>query len=153
MSLATQRTLVIFSVALNIGFIIIAIYHYYLHAGSPSERYEKKITAIVRELNLPESKEAELKTYLTGFWDNAAKLREHLWESRLKVLPVLAQPGPLDRDQLKKLIWDTGRLSLKKQTLFEDYAIEVYQILGDEKATYFFGRLLENRNSTSRGHG
>ncbi len=153
MNPATKRILIIFSVALNIGFIIMAAYHSFQGPVSKHDRRWEELMAVVRKLELPESKQSQAKAAMARFRDQLTGINQQIDQAREDVMVFLAQAGPLDKSRLHQLLEVTNDLYWKKQMMFESHAIEMVQVLGDRDGARFFRSLVELKKSKHHGHG
>ncbi len=153
MNPATKRILIIFSVALNIGFIIMAVFHSFQDTVSKHDRHWEELMTVVRELELPESKQSQAKAAMARFRDQLTGINQQLDQAREDVMVFLTQNGPLDKRRLHQLLEVTHDLYGEKQMMFESHAIEIYRVLGDRDGARFFRSLVELKKSKHHGHG
>lgn len=150
MKLVHKRIFVLFSVALNIGCVLMAV----ILAYNPSMLYKKRphkvMTDIVQRLNLPEEEESAVMGSVQLFRDTLHSHDKDLKEARVAVLRLLATPGPLDPARLHDLLQVANLQEKQKNQIFENHAIELRNRLGDEKGALFYSYLLERLESEGR---
>ncbi len=144
MTLLHKRILVLFSFALNIGFIITAIIMVHHHSISPKERSWMEMINIIHQLNLSQEKEAAALDMTGKFKVVIDKYHKDIKQAHKNILFMLAKTEVLNQSQLHKLI-ETARLQEKnKNKAFEDHVLELREQLGNEKGALFFSLLLEH---------
>jgi hypothetical protein len=135
-----------FSVALNIGFVIMAITMIHHHSKSFHERSWLDIVGIVHRLELPATKEGAVLDTITKFRVTAEKNDQDLKIAHRNIILLLARTGPLDRDQLHQLIETADHQEKRKNEAFESHVFELRNQLGNEKGPLFFSFLLKHLN-------
>jgi len=154
MKLTYKRILILFSVALNIGFLIMALFQAYQHTIYPKEQQRwKELMIIVRELNLPDAKAARAMETIARFRERMDSIETELKQARMEVLDLLAQTGPIDKERLHSLVQAAEMFSQKKRSMFEAHVIELRQVLGNGDGARFFIRLKEHIESKHAAHG
>lgn len=152
MKLVHKRIFVMFSVALNIGCVLMAVTLAYNPSMLHKKRPHEDITDIVQRLNLPEEEESAVIDSVQLFRDTLHSHDKDLKEARAAVLRLLATPGPLDPARLHVLVQATNLQEEQKNQIFENHAIELRNRLGDEKGGLFYSYLLERLESEDRPH-
>lgn len=147
MKLVYKRILIFFSVALNIGFLATALYHSVDNTLPRKERRWQDLMAIVQDLNLPSEKAAEVTTLMAGFRDRIDALDKESRQTRMAAMDLMAAPGPLDRDELQRLMQSSQQQTLQKKEMFEAHVLQVREVLGDDKGAAFFQRLRDHIRS------
>ncbi len=144
MKLIYKRTLIFFSVALNIGFLVMALFHTLDRTMTGDERRWEELTTIVRELNLTEAESERIIEIMADFRKEVSTLDETDKTARMEALDCLTRPEPLDRDHLHERMQVSTQLSRKKQELFESHVLIMRRELGNEKGAEFFSRVREH---------
>lgn len=147
MKLVHKRILIFFSVALNLGFLAMALYHNVDRVLPKPERRWQELMTIVEGLDLSSGKTAEVIELMAGFRKEMEALDRDNRGARIRIMDMAARPGPLDREQLHRLIQASGRYSLRKKEMFEAHIIRMRRVLGDEKGAEFFSRLRDHIRS------
>ncbi len=154
MNTAFKRILIIFSVALNIGFVVMAACHHFGILPEPrDERHWKELMRIVEEMTLPKAQETELLKSMTEFKKKVEIVNRQIRQAKEDSLIFLSKALPLDEHLLHGRFEKTNRLYRERQTLFESHIVRLHQILGEEKSVYFFRRILENKKSDPSDRG
>jgi hypothetical protein len=148
--LVYKRIFVMFSVALNIGFVLVAVTLAYNPSMLFKKRAHRVITDIVQRLNLSEEQESAVLESVRHFRDTLHSHDKDLKKARADVLRLLATPGPLDPARLHALVQATNLQEEQKNHIFENHAIELRNRLGDEKGALFYSYLLERLESEDR---
>lgn len=142
MKLSHKRILILFSVALNVGFVIMAVVMMIHHPTSFHNRSKRAMLGIVQQLNLPEDRE---QTVLAAIQDFRTTIDQHeaaLKQARGDIVRYLSRKGPVDKQQLHGLIETAEIQEKQKSRAFEAHVIDLRKQLGDEQGAQFFSLLL-----------
>lgn len=142
MTLFQKRLLTLFSVALNIGFVIMATVMILNHPPSRHERTAREVIEIVERLDLPAAKEEAIVEEISRFRETMNDHDHDLKTARRDVIRLLAAQGPVDRGELHRLFVVTLDREKQKSGAFEAHVMELRSQLGDEKGAQFFSQLL-----------
>lgn len=142
MTLFQKRLLVLFSVALNIGFVIMAAVMIFTHPTSQRERTWRELVDIVHGLDLPAPEEASVIETMTRFKETMSGHDRDLKAARRDVIRLLAGSGPVDRAELQRLFATAQARENQKSDAFKAHVIELRRQLGDAKGAQFFSQLL-----------
>lgn len=145
-----KRILIMFSMALNIGFVIVAITLASQHSMPIKKHSRKVIVNMVHRLNLPEKQEDIVLVEVRRFREKLDLHDRDLRQARGDILRLLAKPGPVDPDRLHGLIQAADLQEKKKNQIFENHVLALRSQLGDEKGALFFSYLLEHLESEDR---
>ncbi len=152
MKLFHKRLLILFSVALNIGFVIMAIVMM-LHSPTASQhRSYQAILDIVRQLNLPADQEHTLVETIRQFRTTVEHHNQDLKKARSDVVRLLSVSGPVDRDQLQRLTAAIATEENMKNEAFEAHFIDIRNQLGNDKGAQFFTLLLAHIKAENQSH-
>ncbi|BBO83682.1 hypothetical protein [Desulfosarcina ovata] len=144
MKLTYKRILIFFSVALNIGFVVVALTLVWQHAKPAHQRSWREIVDVVDQLALPASESEVALDNIRVFRSEFDQLDQDLKTARGDILRLLARKGPLDREQLHGLMAVADACVKRKSERFEVHVMALRQLLGDEKGAQFFS-LLEKK--------
>lgn len=150
MKLLYKRIFVMFSVALNIGFVIMAITMFYQHSRPFHESSWLEIVDNVHNLNLPEAQESAALDTIKRFRITVDKLDRDVKQAHSNILRLLARTGPVDRDQVHRLFEAADHQEKRKNEAFEAHVLQLRNQLGNEKGALFFSLLLENLKTEDR---
>ncbi len=150
MKLVYKRIPIFFSVALNIGFLVIALFHTFDRAMTRDERRREELTTIVRELNLTEAESERIIEIMADFRKEVTALDKADKIARMEALDCLTWPEPLDQNYLHERMQISTQLSRKKQELFESHVLIMRRELGNEKGAEFFSRVREHILATQK---
>jgi hypothetical protein len=139
-----KRILIMFSVALNIGFVIMAIFISYHHPKPFDERSWSDITGIVQRLQLPKARADALLDTIQQFRATVDRHQLDLRQARTDVIRSLAGNGAVDRDRLHLLLEAVSHQEKIGKEAFEAHVLDIRRQLGDEKGAEFFLLLLEH---------
>ncbi len=142
MNFNTKRILVIFSVALNIGFVVMAVILALNHPKRFRPNQEMRIE-ILSHLNLPEELEKSVIASMETVEASHKDFKRNLYQARNKGLTLLARPGPLDQAQFEQTNNEIVEIMALQNNSIRDHLVEIRQMLGDEKGARFFGEILE----------
>ena len=152
MNLYHKRMLIFFSVALNVGFVIMAIVMLVQHPNSSHKRSYRAILGVVSQLNLPEDQERAVLETIQRFRGTMDQHNQDLKKARSNIVRFLAVDGPVDRDQLHRLTNALDSEEKIKNNAFEAHFMDLRNQLGNEKGAQFFSLLLahiETKDQTS----
>lgn len=153
MTLSQKRLLVFFSIALNVGFIVMAIVMVIHHPKPFRERAWQDLVGIVQDLDLPAERENAVMENMRQFRETMDRFQRDLKQARGDILRFLASDGPIDENRLHLLIETAQSREKRKSDAFEAHVIELRSLLGNEKGARFFTLLqahLESRKSKSK---
>lgn len=153
MTLSHKRLLVLFSIALNVGFIVMAIVMVLYHPKPFRERSWQELVGIVQELDLPAEPEDAVMENMRQFRETMDRYDRDLKQARDDVIRFLANDGPIDENHLHQLNETAQSWEKRKSDAFEAHVIELRSLLGNEKGARFFSLLqahLESRKSKSK---
>lgn len=148
MKLIYKRGLVLFSVALNVGFVIVALILVYQHSTHSHDHGWRELVAIVGKLDLPAEQSRRVLDDMRQFHSDVEALDRELERARGRVMALLARKGPVDREQLHRLMEAVDERGRRKSERFERHIIELRHLLGDEKGSQFFSLLQRHMQST-----
>lgn len=141
MKLTTQRILIFFSVALNIGFLLVALTLVYQHSIPHRERSWREFVDMIEHLDLPAEQSRAVLENIRQFRATVDRADADLRHARGAILDLLAKPAPVDPAALHRLVSAADAQSRRKGDLFEAHALELRRLLGDEKGAHFFSLL------------
>mgnify|MGYP001552141757 FL=1 len=153
MTLSQKRLLVFFSVALNVGFVVMAIVMALHHPKPFRERAWQDLIGIVQDLDLPAEQEDAVMANMRQFRETMDGYERDLKKARGDIIRYLAKDGPIDENQLHLLIETAQSREKRKSDAFEAHVIEQRGLLGNEKGARFFSLLqahFESRKSKSK---
>ena len=150
MKLLYKRILIIFSVALNIGFLIMAGTMFLNHNGKSREM--SKIEELVHSLSLTEPQENGLMEGIHKFKSVLENQDAKINLIRTDIVALASKPGPLDEHQLQQLNDALDQEEIKKNALFNTHVIDLRTALGNEKGAQFYSLLLEHIKNIHKTH-
>jgi hypothetical protein len=133
-----KRLLILFSVALNIGFVIMAIVMLLHHPTSSHNRSYRAILDIVQQLNLPGDQERTVLETIQRFRVTMDRHDQDLKKARRNIVRFLSTNGPVDRDKLHRLTEAMQSEEKIKSMAFEAHFLDLRNLLGPEKGAQFF---------------
>lgn len=145
-----KRIVIMFSVALNIGFIITAIVFHTNHPPRPPHRYQAHAKEVVQRLNLPPEQNRDLTIYMDQFKAEIDKTMQALHQARTDMLTVLSTPGPLDQKKFDETNTALNRLGERKHQEIRNHVLKMRKQLGDDKGAQFFAEMLAKVTSDKR---
>jgi hypothetical protein len=143
----TKRILILFSAALNVGFVIVALTLVYQHSRPFHERSWNELVEIVRQLNLPDSQSQAALDSIRNFRSTVDNLDKELQHARDDILRPLAESSPVDPALLHERIEAADHYEKLKGERFEKHVLALRQILGNEKGALFFTLLRQHLKS------
>jgi uncharacterized membrane protein len=140
-SLTLKRVLILFSVSLNIGFLVYSVWAY---MDNPVSQYKAHATiageALAQTDAPPDVRQAAQRA-IEDFDREIASLHEKMRQSRLRTIGLMAQPGDLPLIELEQVRQDYERMLLERTALLNNHLIKLRQILGPEASPTYFGEL------------
>lgn len=147
MKLFHKRLLILFSVALNIGFVIMAIVMMVAPQTSSSKGSYRAILDIVRQLDLPEDQERSVLDTIQQFGDKMDRDHQDLKAARGNIVRCLAADGPVDRSRLNRLTQALDSGHMRRNAAVEEHFMDLRNQLGDQKGPRFFTLLLKHHDA------
>lgn len=144
MNITAKKMGVMFSVALNIGFIIVAVWLIYNHPPPHYKGGIKKGLEIVSLMGLPADVAKSVSASMKKMEATHEKFVQQLHQTRNEGIRLLARPGPIDRDRFEALHDKGTDLINKNSRNVQKHLLEVRRRLGDEKGAQFFSELLKD---------
>lgn len=152
MSHHLKRILIIFSVALNIGFAITAVVLYYNPPSHPHHRYWAFALETMKRLDLPPEQNRDVTTYMDQFKQKMSTTMEAFHQAHIEKLKVLSKPGPLNQKEFNKANNAFKHIVERKHQEIQNHVLTMRQKLGDEKGAQFFSEMLAKVKSHKRHH-
>ena len=151
MNLLHKRILIFFSVALNIGFVIMAVFMFFNHPG----RFhgESGIEKIIQKLDLTEEQQENALKCIHRLRIAVENQEADIREARDNLIHMASKNGPLDQQRMNELCDVIDQEETDKNRLFLSHVVEMRNLLGDEKGARFYSLLLEhleNKNNPNR---
>ena len=144
MKLTSKRIGILFSVALNIGFVIMATTMALQQSDTHQKGSWSELVEIVKRLDLPAARQEAALDTIRRFRTTIDGHDRGLYQARGAVLATLAHSGALDLEELHRCTEAVGRQEMDQTKAFEAHVIDLRRQLGDEKGALFFSLLLEN---------
>ncbi len=139
-----KQILVVFSGALNVGFIVAALVIYWNHPSGSHHRYSTNAKKIVNTSNLSLEQKENLTKFLEEFTQQMSSAGKDLHQSQVDMLKILSAPGPLDYDAFDNTCARQSLLWKEKHQMLRDHLLLMRKELGDDKSTWFFSQILTN---------
>ena len=140
MKTESKRWGMIFSVALNIGFLIMAVYGLYIHylAGPFHMRHTQAIEQTLQELELPPGIKQQAKAEYSRYINQMGRIRAEIRAKGHNNFELLSREGTFDKQAFDRN-WDNiGELWGRKHALVKEHLMNMHQILGPEYSAAFF---------------
>lgn len=144
MNLHYKRIFILFSVALNIGFVIMAMVTAYHHSTPFRKHSWHELVSIVHQLDLPETEDKVIMEILKEFRETMDNQSLNLRKARRNVISLLATAGPVDPGQFHQRIEEVLQQEQIKHEAFEAHVLELRNRLGNDNGARFFSLLLEH---------
>ncbi len=145
-----KRILIMFSVALNIGFIITAIVLYYTHPPRPHHRYRAYAQEALQRLNLPPEQHKDVTMYMDLFKEQIDATMQALHLARTDMLMVVSNAGPLDQKKFDETNAALNLLAEQKNQEIRHHVLRMRKQLGDDKGAQFFSEMLTKVKTDKR---
>lgn len=149
MKTGSKRWVMIFSLALNVGFLVMAAYGYYAHnlANSLHLRHSQAIEQSLRDLDMPSEIKLRAKEEFAQFTGRMQQIRTRIKATGNENFEILGKQGSFD-EQAFDQNWDKiAVLWQQKHALVKAHLKKMRQILGPEYSVAFFNNIkLKTRN-------
>ncbi len=142
MTLTTKRMLVMFSVALNIGFVIMAAVLVYEHPPSHHNFFNMQVKTL-SGLNVPAQVKQSVLDELMAMENSHKNHIDRLEQARHDAMTLLATPGPLDQKRFDTIDATIAEILNQRSHQIHDHLIEIRKQLGDEKGAEYFSVLMK----------
>ncbi len=143
---STKNIALVFSVALNIGFIVAVIFIYFNHPATNHYGYLGRADKIIQAMDLPAEKRSELQNCLEQFEEEISFFGNSYRQIQIEILTLLAAPKQFDEAALEAVYVRQGEMSQKKRDIVKKHLVLMRKLLGSENSSHFFSSLLK-RNS------
>lgn len=147
-----KRLLIMFSVALNIGFVIMAAIFVYNRPHSFHEFFEAQAATLSR-LEVSPAVEHAILDALKKMETSHKAFVDQLHQGRQEALTMLATPAPVDQKRYDEIGDSVSKILIERNRVVHNHLIEIRKQLGDEKGAVFFRAMLkeiEQRRSEER---
>ena len=145
MSDGARKILILFSICLNVGFLVFAGYALLRPGISPEkERLHSSRPPYVRlleQLDLEPALETEVKGIVQGFMEDMGRLRDRSMAEKLAYMDRLAQPGEIDRAWLDKKGEAILALEMERERARFEHFIRIRAKLPPDRVPVFFGAI------------
>lgn len=152
MTFNAKRLLIMFSVALNIGFVIMAAIFVYNRPHSFHEFFEAQAATLSR-LEVPPVLEHAILDSLRQMEASHKAFVNQLHQARQEAMTMLATPAPVDLKRYDEIGDSISEIIIERNRLVHNHLIEIRKQLGDEKGAVFYQAMLkeiEQRRSEER---
>lgn len=143
MTLHAKRIWILFSVALNIGFVITAIVLFYTNPPPMTHpHYHAYARKALAQLDLAPEQEKAVLENMDRFRDLRNNVDRDFHKVRSRMLSLLSLPGPLDHVQFDAIGKQVAQLETRKHECIRQHILDMRNRLGDEKGAEFFAAIL-----------
>jgi hypothetical protein len=141
-SVTAKRVLVIFSITLNLGFLIMAAIGV-IHHPSPSHRSAKMRLEALSRLDLPEAVEMPIIAAMHKMEADHNDFKRRLHLAINTSIALLAKPGPVDEEHFFDLNDKAVDLMARQNQAIREHLLDIRRRLGDEDGAQFFTEMLK----------
>lgn len=142
MNFTAKRLLVMFSVALNIGFVIMAVILVYNHP-KPFHPDAKMLLKILSNLDLPADVEKSVAASMEKMETDHRNFIWKLHQARNKALTLLSRPEPVDKKRFEMLNDGIIEIMIQQNHVIHEHLLSIRSQMGDEKGARFFSEILK----------
>lgn len=138
--------LLIFSICLNIGFIVVSGIGYYKHRNEHRilPRLKKLSTSVIFDtVDLKPNQKEEIERLGDLFNSNMLSVSKETSPAKVKIMKTLAKPLPVDEVEIKRLLEQLTKLKLDKEVIVFEHFQSLRKVLTDEQADKVFTRFAE----------
>ena len=153
MSDKAKKLLFIFSICLNIGFLVIAAYAFYQKSNrSVRYRHLHKLSssAVFDTVALNQQQEEEVDQLLQLFRANMLSVSKSVAPLKAELFSGMAGDTPLSEQEAQAIIKKMNVLQNQRGELIHQHLKSLRQVLTEEQAQEVFTRLAEIQNKWSR---
>jgi hypothetical protein len=141
-SVTAKRVLIIFSVTLNVGFLIMAAILVIQHPPLPHSSAKMRIEALER-LNLPESEESHIIAAMDKMEADHDDFKRRLHLAINTSIALLAKSEPVDEERFLELNEKVVNLMTRQNLAVRERLLDIRRRLGDENGARFFTDMLK----------
>ena len=148
-----KRLLLIFSVCLNIGFIVIAAYAFYQKSNrSFRNRHLHKLSssAVFESVDLNQQQQEEVDQLVQLFRANMLSVSKAVAPLKAELFSGMAGDTPLSDEEAQAIINQMNILQSQRGELIHQHLKALRQVLTEEQAQVVFTRFAEIQNRWSK---
>jgi len=148
-SIKLKKILLLFSLAMNLGFLLLALYFYGAdRAGHGAGRKEHHMPLYER-LDLTSEQAASISGLVREYAAGRNRMRQENKNLEKLLIGILMEKNP-DREQLNRILDRIAALKRMREQLTAEHLLKVKQVLDDEQALELFSELLERAEKESK---
>jgi len=140
-----KKFLIIFSICLNIGFIIIAGYALVLHK-SPHDRHKSRFyrhAKLFEKLDMQTNQQKEINQLINNYVLTNNKVHSDAIKLKLVLYSLLEKPGLSNENELKDHLKKIQEAECKKEEIKFEHLLDIKRVLTGDQAQKFFQTLKE----------
>jgi hypothetical protein len=143
-SVTAKRVIIIFSITLNVGFLIMAAILTTHHPPRPrSHRSAKMRLEALERLDLPEAVETHIIAAMNEMEADNIDFKRRLHLAINTSIALLAKPEPVDEKRFLELNDKVVDLMTRQNQAIREHLLDIRQRLGDENGARFFTEILK----------
>lgn len=150
MNITLKRILILFSVALNVGFVIATLIVIYNHPQDSRKKHIVEIETALKSLNLETKLAEEMLMDIRTFHHNLEEKKHNFHKFRINILSVLAIPGPVDTNRFEAAEKELQQMKSQMHKMVRTHILEIREKLGDENGARFFQALKKEVQSDKK---
>ncbi|MCG8567130.1 MAG: periplasmic heavy metal sensor [Desulfobacterales bacterium] len=146
-----KKGLILFSICLNLAFVVVTVFTYF--KGPPfkpgiGEEYPRKVRKMVRRMELVPGLEKEVMDLLDRHRNEIADLHHQNRGKILLMLTLMQQEEPIPPGKLEPLLDEMADLGRKRVEMVLGHMLEVRKLLPPDKRKELFSKVIDKVNRT-----
>ncbi len=143
-----KKMLIIFSVCLNIGFIIIAGFTLLQHKGFEDKKRHPGMKHIqfFEQLNLNAADKVMIDSLVRLYLNEMDALSSQVHQEKMALFKSLEQKGDIDEKTVNELLAKIQKYEMEREALKVRHLKKIKGSLSDEQAASFFQKLIKHKN-------
>lgn len=154
MNISVKRLLILFSICLNIGFILFGSYYYIKERaeGTYQRGFSKRgmHMSFYRDLNLSPEQEAKIKKLLEGYFKEQSSMRTENKNLRNELIYTIAREKKTDQKKLNQILERIAMLKKNREKATVEHLLKVKELLTEEQADKMFSKLIEQTKKVKK---
>ena len=142
-----KKMLIIFSVCLNIGFIIIAVFTLLQHKGFKDKKHPGlRHIQFFDQLNLSAADKNLIDNLVTSYINEMDAVSSRVHKEKMALFKSLEQKGDIEPQTVNELLVKIQAYEMEREGLKVSHLKKIKGSLSDEQAASFFQKLAKHKN-------
>jgi Spy/CpxP family protein refolding chaperone len=142
-SLTLKRILILFSVAMNLGLFLFAVYFLVVEKADKREGRKGLHMSFYHKLDLPPEQTADIQKLVREYAEDQKKMRRENKGLEKELIDLLMEKEP-DRQRLDQVLDQMASLKRRREEQTFEHLMKVRSLLTEEQAQRMFSSLLSH---------